>query len=216
MEKEGNTMKLAIFGATGRTGLPLVQQALEAGHDVRALVRTPGKMTIQHEHFHIVEGDSLNPTDVEKVVQGTDAVISVLGQGKHSPHDLQTVSMRHIVAAMQKYQVQRLVSLTGAGVDAPQDRPGISNHLIKLALKTLSGQVLKDAQQHTHIIANSDLDWVIVRAPMLTEGPHTGTYRVGWVGVNTGSRIARADVADFLLKQVTDTTYLHQMPMISA
>jgi putative NADH-flavin reductase len=215
-QKEDKTMKLAIFGATGRTGRPLVQQALEAGHQVVALVRTPDKMTMTHERLQLIQGDALTATDVARVVQGADAVISVLGQSKHSPPDLQTVSMGHIVAAMQTYQVRRLVSLTGAGVDTPQDRPRFSNHLIKLALKMLSGQVLKDAQQHARIIAESDLDWVIVRGPMLTEGPHTGSYRVGWVGVNTSARIARADVADFLLKQVTDTTYLHQMPMVSA
>lgn len=208
-------MKLAIFGATGKTGVPLVQQALEAGHSVVALVRVPTKLTIQHECLQVVQGDSMNAADVEKVTQGSDAVLSVLGQSKNSPSDLQTVSISNIVAAMQKYHVRRLVSLTGAGVDAPEDKPRFSNHLIKFALKTLSGHVLKDGQQHVNVIANSGLDWVIVRGPMLTEGPYTGKYRVGWVGVNTGARIARANVADFMLKQVNDDTYLQHMPMIS-
>jgi putative NADH-flavin reductase len=116
---------------------------------------------------------------------------------------------------MQKYGVRRLVSLTGAGVAAPQDRPKLLNHLILFALKLVSPDVLHDAERHAEIIKNSGLDWVIARGPMLNERPHTGTYRVGWVGVNTSARISRADVADFLLKQVTDTTYLHQLPMIS-
>ena len=209
-------MKLAIFGATGRTGTPLVQQALEAGHSVVALVRVPTKLTVQHEHLSVVQGDAMNAADVEKAIQGTDAVLSVLGQSKNSPRDLQTVSTRNIVAAMQKCQVKRLVSLTGAGVDAPEDKPGFSNHLIKFALQTLSGHVLKDGQQHAAVITASGLDWVIVRGPMLTAGPHTGKYRVGWVGVNTSARIARADVADFILKQVSDDTYVHHMPMVSA
>ncbi len=208
-------MKITIFGATGRTGIPLVKQALEAGYDVTALVRTPTKMTVQDKHLNVVQGDAMNPSDVEKVVQRADAVISVLGHSKDSPKDMQAVAMRNIVAAMQKNGVKRLISLTGAGVDAPQDRPKLANHLIKFALKTVSGNVLKDGVQQTAIIQQSPLDWVVVRGPMLTEGPYTGKYRVGWVGVNTGSRISRADVADFLLKQVTDTTYLHQMPMIS-
>jgi putative NADH-flavin reductase len=208
-------MKLAIFGATGRTGLPLVRQALESGHNVVVLVRDPARLTVQNERLSVVRGDSTNAEDVEKTVQGADAVLSVLGQSKNSPKDLQTVSMRNIVAAMQKYHVRRLVSLTGAGVDAPQDKPRVANHLIKFALKTLSGHVLKDGQQHAEVIKNSELDWIIVRGPMLTEGPHTGKYRVGWVGVNTSARISRADVADFMLKQVSDNTYLHQMPMIS-
>ena len=208
-------MKLAIFGASGRTGMPLLEQALDAGYEVVALVRDPTKMAVQHEKLTLIQGDVMKPADVEKTVQGADAVISVLGHRKDSPTDIQTVAMRNILAAMQKQGVRRFVSLTGAGVDAPEDKPKLMNHLIKFALKMLSGDVLKDARQHADLIKHSPVDWVIVRAPMLNEGPHTGKYRVGWVGVNTSARISRSDVADFLLKQVTDDTYLRRLPMIS-
>ena len=208
-------MKLAIFGATGRTGRPLVEQALEAGHSVVALVRVSEKMSMKNANLTLIQGDSTNAADVERTVQGVDAVLSVLGQSKGSPRNLLEVSMRNIVVAMRKYGVRRLVSLTGAGVDAPEDRPRFANHVIKFALKTLSGHILKDAEQHAEIIKNSGLDWVIVRGPMLNEGPQTGKYRVGWVGVNTGPRISRADLANFMLKQVTDDTYLHKLPMVS-
>lgn len=208
-------MKLAIFGATGRTGKPLVEQALKAGHEVVVLVRTPSKLIIQHPKLTVLQGDAMNPADVDKVVQGSDAVISVLGQSKDSPRDMQTVAITNMIAAMNKYGIKRLVSLTGAGVDDPRDRPKFANHLIKLALKMMSGHVLKDAENHADAIRKSDLDWVIVRGPMLTDGPHTGNYRVGWVGVNTGARLSRANLADFILKQTTDTTYLRQAPMVS-
>jgi putative NADH-flavin reductase len=208
-------MKLAIFGATGRTGKPLVEQALQAGHEVVALVRTPSKLTIQHPKLTVIQGDALNPVDVDKVVQGSDAVISVIGQRKGAPRDTMTVAITNIIAAMNKYGVRRLVSLTGGGVDDPRDRPKFANRMIKLALKLMSGHVLKDAENHAEVIRKSNLDWVIVRGPMLNDGPHTGNYRVGWVGVNTGSRLSRANLADFILKQTTDTTYLRQSPMVS-
>jgi putative NADH-flavin reductase len=208
-------MKLTIFGATGRTGIPLVQQALAAGHSVTALARTPEKLPITHDQLTVVQGDATDSAAVERAVAGAEAVLSALGQTKGAPKDMQTVATRNIVAAMQQHGVRRLVSLTGAGVDAPQDQPKLINHLITFALKTLSGDVLRDAEGHAEVIRNSDLDWVIVRGPMLTEGPYTGQYRVGWVGVNTSARIARADVADFMLTQVTDDTYLRQAPMIS-
>lgn len=207
-------MKLAIFGATGRTGKPLVEQALKAGHEVVALVRTPSKLTVQTP-IRVVQGDVLNSTDVDKVVQGSDAVISVIGQSKDSPHDMQTVAITNIIDAMNKYGVKRLVSLTGAGVDDSHDRPKFANHLIKMALKMMSGHLLKDAENHAEAIRKSDVDWVIVRGPRLTDGPFTGNYRVGWVGVNTGARLSRANLADFILKQTTDTTYLRQAPMVS-
>ncbi|HEY7831952.1 MAG TPA: SDR family oxidoreductase [Ktedonobacterales bacterium] len=208
-------MQLAIFGATGRIGRPLVQQALDAGHEVVALVRDPAKVAMQNEHLTLVQGDAMQLPDVERTVQGADAVICVLGHRKDSPKDMQTIAARNIVQAMCAQHIQRLVSLTGAGVEAPQDRPKLSNHLIKFALLALSGDVYRDGAAHARVIQESPLDWVIARGPRLTEGPHTGTYRVGWVGVNTGMTISRADVADFLLKQTTDTRHLRQMPMIS-
>lgn len=208
-------MKLAIFGAAGRTGIPLVQQALEGGNDVVALVRTPSKLAIGNERLTVVQGDVANLADVERVVQGADAVLSVLGHVKDSEPDILTKAIRNIITAMDKYDVKRLVSLSGASVSAPQDKPKLVNRLIKFYTRAITGSLLKDAEQQFTALQNSDVDWVVVRGPILTEGPHTGTYRVGWTGVNTGIRVSRADIADFMLKQVTDTTYLRQAPLIS-
>ncbi|MCU0492147.1 MAG: SDR family oxidoreductase [Chloroflexaceae bacterium] len=208
-------MKLTIFGATGRTGKPLVQQALAAGHEVTAFVRDPAKLGLAHERLHVVQGDVRDSAAVERAIVGADVVLSALGQTKTSTKDMQTTATRNIVAAMKHHGIRRLVSLTGAGVAAPEDQPRLMNHVISFALRMLDGDVLKDAENHAEVIRSSDLDWVIVRGPRLTEGPHTGKYRVGWVGVNTGVSISRADVADFMLKQVQDNTYLRKAPMIS-
>lgn len=209
-------MHIAIFGASGRTGLPLVEQALAAGHSITALVRDPARLPLQHDQLTIIKGDVADTEAVARTITGADAVISVIGHRRDSPPDLQTVATRNIIAAMQQQGVRRLISLTGAGVPAPQDQPGLLDHLIKLALKTLSGNVLRDAESHAALIRNAPLDWTIVRAPMLTDGPPSGAYRVGWVGVNAGPRVARADVADFLLKQLSDPAYVNQAPVVSA
>ena len=209
-------MKLAIFGATGKTGIPLVKQALDAGHEVKAFVRSPEKMSVKHERLELVQGDATDPKAVERAVQGTDAVLSALGHTKGSPDDVQTVATRNIVAAMKRHKVERIVSLTGAGVSDPQDQPKLTDRAIKFLLSTLQKSVLTDAENHADVLRRSGLDWVIVRGPMLTEGKHTGKYRVGYIGKNSGMRIPRADVADFMLKQVTDDRYLHQAPMVSS
>lgn len=208
-------MKLAIFGASGRTGRPLVEQALAAGHSVTALLRDPAKLPVSNERLTIIQGDALDPQAVERTVAGADAVLSTLGQTKGAPKNMQTVATQNIVAAMQQHGVRRLVSLTGAGVRALQDKPKLIDHIIRFALQTLSGDVLRDAEAHADVLRASDLDWVLVRGPVLTDGPYTGKYRVGWVGVNTSPRIARADVADFMLKQTTDSNYVCQAPMVS-
>ena len=108
-KQKGFSMKLAIFGAAGRTGIPLVQQALEGGNDVVALVRTPSKLSIKNERLTMIQGDAAHLADVERAVQGADAVLSVLGHVKGSEPDILTQAIRNIITAMDKYDVKRLV-----------------------------------------------------------------------------------------------------------
>jgi len=208
-------MRIAIFGATGRTGKHLVREALDAGHEVVALARDPSKMGMTHERLRVIRGDVLDPAKVGEVVRGADAVISAVGQTKGSPKDLQTRGTQNIVAAMKEHGVRRLVSLTGAGVRDPGDRPKLVDKAFGFALKTLQRDVLEDGERHAEVIKGSGLDWVIVRGPRLTEGPKKGTYRVGLVGKNSGTQVSRADLAEFMLRQVTGDEHLGQMPVVS-
>ena len=209
-------MKIAIFGATGKVGRHLVDQALERGDRVTAFVRDPSKLTTQrHERLKVVQGTVQNPKDVEQAVAGTDAVLSALGQTKTSSKDVLTEGIKNIVAAMNKHGVRRLVSLTGAGVRDPKDEPKLVDRVIGSLLKLLQRDLLEDAVGAARVIQESDLDWVIVRAPVLNEGEKKGEYRVGYVGKESGTRLSRADLAGFMIEQTTDDTYLRQAPMVS-
>ncbi len=208
-------MKLAIFGASGRTGRPLVEQALAAGHQVTALVRTPNSFPLKHERLRVVEGSVEDAAKVEEAVRGADAVLAVLGHTKTSNKDVLTVGTRNIVNAMKKHGVQRLINLTGAGVRDPQDQPKLVDKVFGFALGRLQPDLLRDSENQTKVIQTSDLAWTIVRGPRLTGGPRTGKYRVGYVGKDSGTQASRADIADFMLKQVTDTTYLRKLPVVS-
>ena len=209
-------MKIAVFGATGRTGRHVVEQALARGDEIKALVRDPLKLGISDENLEVVQGDVLDSTKVAETVAGTDAVLIALGQTKTSPKDVQTRGTRNIVAAMKEHGVWRLVSLTGAGVRDPRDEPKLADKAITFLLKRLQPDVLKDAEGHAEVIRKSGLEWVLVRGPRLTDGPRTGEYRVGHVGKNSGTRASRADVAEFMLRQLEGDEYLGRMPMISS
>ncbi len=211
-------MKVAIFGASGRTGRPLIEQALAKGYEVTALVRDKAKLPFTHERLTLVQGDVTNPQVVEQVVSGQDAVISALGQAKGSPANLLTVAMTNIIGAMQKQGVRRLISLTGAGVPDPNDQPKLIDKLIRALFKLPIGGMkaaLDDSLGHVERIKASNLDWVIVRGPRLTEDPPKGNYRVGYVGKDSGIKMARSDLAEFMLKQLTDNQYLHKLPVVS-
>ena len=208
-------MNLLIFGATGRTGKPLVEQALAAGHDVTAYVRNAGKLNVSHPKLKIVEGQLGETQKITEAMKGQDVVLVALGPVKGGSKTIMEESARVITSAMNKTGVRRLVTVTGAGVAQPGDEPKLFNKFMSFMLNTFAKDVLKDSAKHAEVVRSSNLDWTIVRVPMLTDGEKKGQYRVGRVGVDDGPRISRADVADFMLKQVSDKSYVGKSPVIS-
>lgn len=206
---------IALFGGTGKTGRRVLKRALAAGYVVQALVRDPRKMLVSSDRLTVIKGDVLDPASVDRAVAGVDAVVSVFGQVKGSPATLQADGTRNIVAAMNRHGVRRIVTLSGGGLSAEKDRPKLPDKIIRFLLKTLSGHVLADAEKHLQVLQAGEVEWTVVRGPRLSEDPGTGAYRVGWVGVNASTKISRDDLADFILTQVTDRTYIHQMPFVS-
>ncbi|AQG80118.1 NAD(P)-dependent oxidoreductase [Spirosoma montaniterrae] len=211
---------IAIFGATGRTGLPLVQKALDAGHSVRALVRNPQKMTIKHPKLTLIQGSSLDAAKVAETVRGADGVISTLGPDKNSPADLQTRSTQLIINAMNQYDLRRLISLTGGGVrDETNDKPKFMDHAIVFIMKNIAGKgarnALLDGINHADLIRRTNIDWTIVRGPVLTDDPAKGRYQVGYVGTVPGIKLTRADLADFMLKAFEKKTHVRDMPFVT-
>jgi putative NADH-flavin reductase len=208
-------MKIVVFGASGGTGIEVGKQALEAGHEVTAFVRNPAKLRIEHANLVAFQGDVLDAEAVEKAVMGQDAVISALGPTRPPVAGMMETAAKNIVAAMNKAGVRRLISTSGAGVRAEQDQPQLIDHLMKGLLTLLAGDVLKDSAANVAVIRASDLDWTIVRYPRLLDGPRTGKYRVGYLGKDAGIQLARADGADFVLKELAEGKYIRQMPVIS-
>jgi len=207
---------ISLFGATGKTGRRVLTRALDAGLEVRALVRDPGKLTMSSPRLTVIRGDVLDKAAVDRTIVGSTAVLSLFGQVKGSAHTLQTTGTALIVAAMERHGVTRVVTLSGGGLPAPSDRPGVPDVIIRFLLKTLSGHVLADAKGHLAVLESSGLDWTVVRGPRLTDKPGTGSYRIGWVGVNASTQISRDDLADFILTQIDDRTNSGQLPFVSA
>ncbi|MDQ2997829.1 MAG: SDR family oxidoreductase [Chloroflexota bacterium] len=208
-------MKIAVFGATGRAGQHLVEQALAAGQEVVALVRTPAKLNISDTRLSVIQGDVQDSAKVEQTIAGVDGVVSVLGPASNAPTFEISKGMQHILAAMSKHGVQRLVISAGAGVGDPNDAPKLIHKAINALLKLLSGNVYEDMKRTVATVRASDRDWVIVRVPRLTDDPKSGKLQVGYVGKGMGMQIGRADMTDFMLKQLASDTYLRKAPAIS-
>jgi putative NADH-flavin reductase len=209
-------MRITIFGATGGTGKQLVEQALEAGNDVVAYVRNPSKLDMNHKHLTIVQGELTDQALIERAVRGANAVISVLGPRGGSKSKPLTEGMQNIIAAMKKQGVRRLIISSTLSAKDPNDLPEFRAralvNLVKLTMHAAYEEIISVAET----VRASDLDWTIVRLTMLNDKPKSGKVRVGYVGKGeVRTWISRADVADFMLKQVEDTKYLRQAPAIS-
>jgi putative NADH-flavin reductase len=208
-------MKLTIFGATGKTGRHVVEQALAEGHEVTAFVRDAAKLDLHHERLRILQGDVTDAVRMREAVRGQDAVISVLGQTKTSSKDMLTVAARNLVPSMQEAGVRRLVTLVGAGVPDERDTGSLGRTFMRGLMKLVARHVLEDAERHAEIVRASELAWTLVRPPRLTDGPKQGEYQTGYLQLGGTHSIARADVADFMLKLATDGRYVREAPMVS-
>ena len=200
-------MGLIIFGATGGTGQQVVTQALAQGHSVTVFVRRPEAVTTQHANLTIVQGDITDAAVVAGAVAGHEVVLSALGT-RGGPAVLPE-GTRNILEAMASHGVRRSlwVSSFGAG-DSLQQMGWLSQTLI---VKGFLRKAIQEKNAQEQIILASGGDWTIARPGGLTDGPLTGTYRVTGPGDKVGQpSISRADVADFLLKNLTDTRFVRR------
>lgn len=208
-------MKLLILGASGRSGRHLVEQALTDGHEVTAFVRDVGKLPIQHDRLQVVAGDVLNAEQLAAAVQGQDAVLSALGPTKGAPDDLLARSTRLLVDAMQRHGVKRVVVEGGAGMRVPEDHAGLGSRLMSGLVARMIPKQVEDKRLQMEALRGSSLNWTIVRAPVLTDGPLTRTYQLGFPDMGPGAKISRADIAHAMLRQATvDDRWLGQAPAI--
>jgi putative NADH-flavin reductase len=194
-------MKLVVLGATGGTGLELVRQAVERGHSVTALVRSPQRLAPFRDRITIVQGDLLNPADLERVIKGHDAILSGFGPrvpiSKEDENLLQKFAAS-LTSAMHLAKVRRVVVESVAFLF----RNAIVPPAYLLGRMFFPGTVA-DASAMERIFTESGLDWTMVRPPRLTDKPYTGKYRVSEGSLpGFGFTISRADVADYMLKAV--------------
>ena len=208
--------KIALFGASGKTGQQFLDQALANGYAIKALVRNPDKISQKSNLLELVKGDVLDFDTVNKTIQDCDLVVSLFGHVKGSPEWLQTNGTENIIKAMKHNGLTKIISLSGGGLPfSEKDQPKFPDKLFRLIMKLAVPKVLNDAIRHAEVLKNSDLEWVIVRGPRLTDGEKKGKYRIGWVGVNASTSISRADLADFIVVLVESTDYDLQMPFVS-
>jgi putative NADH-flavin reductase len=205
-------MRLTIFGATGNTGRELVRQGLAQGHQLTCLVRQSATAKLPAEAT-LVQGSIFDPATVAKVIAGSEAVLSALGARSLRESDLLDRAITNILSGMKQTGVHRIIVLGAAGaVDgAMKLQSGLDKFVLAIISRTLLRNPFIDQAAQERRLKESDVGYTIVRPPRLTNGPHTGRYRVQGDSLPKAAKsIARADVADFMLDQLHDANFVRR------
>ena len=205
-------MKLAIFGATGGCGRELVSRALGAGYEVTAYTRRASMP--QQERFTAVFGPNDDPIAIDRTVAGRDAVLCALGGHPKRPRErVCSTAMFHIVNAMQRHRVRRVVAISTFG--AGDSRPAVGFVARAFVFGFVLRSEVADKEAMEEILEHSGLDWTVVRVGVLTDDAPKGAYRAADDGSIRGmGRIARADVADFMLNELATGQWVGRRPVV--
>jgi len=206
-------MNIVVFGATGKTGLEIVKQALEGGHEVTAFVRDPARLAIENINLNVITGDVFDPASVAQAIKGQDAAVCALGAGSDlKKTTVRTIGTINIISGMQQNNVKRLMVITAMGVGESWDALSMFN---KFFFATLLKSSRVDHEAQETVVKTSGLDWTIIRPSGLIDASRTGVYDFGEDIPAKTSKIARADVADLILKELEQSRHIGKALTIS-
>lgn len=205
-------MKLVVFGATGKTGIEIVKQSLAAGHEVTAFVRDLAKMPLEDARLQLITGDVFDYAMVAAAVKEQDAIVCSLGTNSLGKTTIRSDGTANIIKAMDESQVKRLLVVSAMGIGDSWSTLSTSN---KIFFNTLLRNTRKDHEKQEVLVKESSLDWTIVRPSGLTDTPQTESYDAGENIMAQTSRICRADVAHFIVKELEDNAFIHKAVTIT-
>jgi putative NADH-flavin reductase len=213
MDTNNNTKRVLIIGATGRSGSAVLKRALERGHSVTALARSPEKVPTRDSNLRVIQGDVLNPASLEPAVAGQDAVVSCLGAGLKG--GIRSEGTRNVIRAMEGAGVRRLISQSSLGVGESRDNLNIYWKHVMFGL--LLRKAYADHGLQERYVRESTLDWTLVRPAALVDGEATGTYIHGFSPTRKGLdlKVSLADLAEFMVGELENPAYLHMAPGLS-
>jgi putative NADH-flavin reductase len=208
-------MKILLIGATGPLGRQVLEQGFARGHELTCLVRDPSAMEGNDRQPRIIKGDVLDVPSIDTAMAGQEAVICSLGVGITFRHvTLLSDGTRHLLDSMERHGVRRIIVVTGVGAGDSRGHGGFLYD--KLMEPTLLRTIYEDKDRQEEVLRQSRAEWIGVRPGFMTHGAATGKYRVllDLTGVTAG-KISRADVANFLLKQLSSDDYVRKFPLLT-
>ena len=197
--------KIIVFGATGGTGKQVVEQALQAEHEVTVIVRNRDVFNIQHKNLEIIKGDVFQPPTFSNAIKGKDVVISCLGVQHKKPTTVYSEGIGNIIQVMQKQKVNRLICLSAGAVVVTPKSSLFLKFITRNILQRLFKYMYADMLIMEGILHKTNLNWTVVRPPWLRDTKYTAKYRTTInEHLSNPSKISRADLAHYIINHLTD------------
>ncbi|MEH6637032.1 MAG: NAD(P)H-binding protein [Halioglobus sp.] len=209
---------IALLGATGMVGGFVLQQALFNGYDVRALTRTPQKLDAFKERITIVKGDARDPAAIEALLRGSDVIISALGPVKADGAAAKMISStaaRHIIRIMPVHNIKRYIVVSGAAVIMPGDDRNLTGWLMQKVVSIALPDTLNDKQAEYQLLANSEVQWTLVRCPLIAAGPFEQQPRAS-LDTPTSFHLRAGELAYFLIEQIDSEEFIRKGPFLES
>ena len=211
-EDYNTSMNITVFGATGHVGSLVVEKLLAGGHNVSAFTHGTHHFA-DNPRLRIIPGDIHKSEDIEKALNDSEAVISCLGSWHTPTKDILTAAMTSIVPIAEEHGIKRIISLTGSAAYAPGDHLGIVDRLNRSMISLIAPKILKDGEAHIRILAESTLDWTVIRSPVMTN-KDAAKYRLDMNSPSPLATIPRAAVVAALVDSLEDAKFIRAAPYI--
>jgi putative NADH-flavin reductase len=204
---------IAILGGNGRTGKFVVSKFIEQQFPIRLLLRNCENFKTKHPLVEIIQGDATDPEAIDSLLVNCQAVINTIGQRNGEPL-VAAKATGNILQAMNIHKLRRYIVLAGLNIDTPFDKKGSQTDAATTWMKTNFPEIQEDRQKAYAMLLDSDVDWSMVRVPMIQYTGGKNKYTVSTIDC-PGTSITAGDIADFLFQQLEETRYIRQAPFIS-
>lgn len=207
--------KIALIGATGKAGKYLLKELIKQDFQLKLLVRNPEKIQIQNSLVQVIKGNVNSYDDVKKLLEGCDAVISMLGLGlPNSEKNIFSTSTQNILKAMADFKIDRYMVITGLNVDTPYDQKDVKTKMGTDWMKANFPETTADKQKEFEILSASNVDWTLVRLPLIEQTDDTSSVEVNLKNC-VGDKISATNLALFLIEELESKSYIKKAPFLS-
>ena len=205
--------KIAVLGGTGKAGKYLVRELIRQGYIVKALARDPRKIELSDTSIEVIQGNARNYESILSLLLECDAVISTLGSSGNEP-DTCSIAVGHIIKAMQVLNMHRYIEVTGLAINTPEDKKGLLTKSLVTIMRWFASAAIDDRQKDYELLKNSNIQWTIVRCPMIKLTELTRNVNTSLTD-SAGNQISATSLARFIIDQLNNEEFICKAPFIS-